>query len=749
MRYRLISATLLFAGLLGGFLAAQAPQTIDFSRDIQPILRDRCYSCHGPSKQMNGFRLDRRRDAMRGGTIPVIAPGSSQASRLYLRLVGTTFGRRMPVEGDMDPAEVDLIKRWIDEGAQWPDSASGETPIPPLDAAGVKAFDAIRDGNRSAFLDAVRGDPNLSHLRGHGGATPLMAAALYGDAALVAALLDAGADPNVADDAGATPLMWAADDLAKTRLLVEHGANVLALSAARRSAILAAAGIRGNHDVVAYLLDHGADPSAKGPALLDPTTPLHEATKQGDAALVRLLVERGADVRAAGAGPLTWSVRAGCNDCLAALGMDFPAKSATSVMMGSSPPRSPAQGLAWLLEKGADANARSAAGYPILLLAAASDAMPADSVRALLDHGADVNARGPNGETALMLASEHGATPIPGILRKAGAHDDSVTTPAESVVPVSAHSAAEAVRRSLPLLQRSDVQFLRTAGCVSCHSNSMTAITVARAREQGFGVDEAVASRQLTTVIDYIEEWRERNLQGQGIPGDHDTMSVVLLGLAAERHPTDAATDAMARFIWRQQRADGRWPLVAYRPPLESGDLEMTATTIHALQLFGPRHLRAETDAAVARGAAWLRSAQPASTDDRVYQLLGMRWTVTDAHVIAAAGRALAREQRADGGWAQLPTLASDAYATGEALVGLLDSGAIAPRDPAIRRGVRFLLQTQLADGSWFVQSRVIPLQPYFDAGFPHARNQFVSIAATNWATTALLAASRRPPASR
>ena len=108
MRYRLISATLLCAGLLGGHFAAQAPPTIDFSRDIQPILRDRCYSCHGPSKQMNGFRLDRRRDAMRGGTIPVIAPGSSQASRLYLRLVGTTFGRRMPVEGDIDPAEVDL-----------------------------------------------------------------------------------------------------------------------------------------------------------------------------------------------------------------------------------------------------------------------------------------------------------------------------------------------------------------------------------------------------------------------------------------------------------------------------------------------------------------------------------------------------------------------------------------------------------------------------------------------------------------
>ena len=87
-----------------------------------------------------------------------------------------------------------------------------------------------------------------------------------------------------------------------------------------------------------------------------------------------------------------------------------------------------------------------------------------------------------------------------------------------------------------------------------------------------------------------------------------------------------------------------------------------------------------------------------------------------------------------------MPTLASDAYGTGEALVGLLDSGAMTSRDPAVRRGVAFLLRTQLADGSWFVQSRVIPLQPYFDAGFPHGRSQFVSIAATNWATTALVA---------
>src|SRR5207249_12335675 len=48
--------------------AGPAVAKVDFGRDVQPILRQQCYGCHGPNQQMNGFRLDRRRDAMRGGT---------------------------------------------------------------------------------------------------------------------------------------------------------------------------------------------------------------------------------------------------------------------------------------------------------------------------------------------------------------------------------------------------------------------------------------------------------------------------------------------------------------------------------------------------------------------------------------------------------------------------------------------------------------------------------------------------------
>jgi hypothetical protein len=51
---------------------------------------------------------------------------------------------------------------------------------------------------------------------------------------------------------------------------------------------------------------------------------------------------------------------------------------------------------------------------------------------------------------------------------------------------------------------------------------------------------------------------------------------------------------------------------------------------------------------------------------------------------------------------------------------------------------VEFLLRTQLEDGSWFVQTRSFPLQAHVETLFPHGRSQFISVAATSWATMAL-----------
>jgi hypothetical protein len=59
----------------------------DFRRDVQPLLKRYCIECHGPTQQMRGFRLDRRRDAMRGGTNGNDQPGNAAAGRFYLKLI--------------------------------------------------------------------------------------------------------------------------------------------------------------------------------------------------------------------------------------------------------------------------------------------------------------------------------------------------------------------------------------------------------------------------------------------------------------------------------------------------------------------------------------------------------------------------------------------------------------------------------------------------------------------------------------
>ncbi len=112
---------------------------IDFLRDIKPVLASRCLICHGPSQQMNGLRLDRREDAMRGGySGPVIRPGDSASSKLYALITkGIQAGDKRLVMPPSDPLasrETDLIRRWIDQGAAWPKEAEvhAKAPVRPL-----------------------------------------------------------------------------------------------------------------------------------------------------------------------------------------------------------------------------------------------------------------------------------------------------------------------------------------------------------------------------------------------------------------------------------------------------------------------------------------------------------------------------------------------------------------------------------------------------------------------------------------
>jgi hypothetical protein len=118
-------------------------------------------------------------------------------------------------------------------------------------------------------------------------------------------------------------------------------------------------------------------------------------------------------------------------------------------------------------------------------------------------------------------------------------------------------------------------------------------------------------------------------------------------------------------------------------------------------------------------------------------------WGGGSREAIRKAAQQLLALQKPEGSWSQAENLAPDAYATGQALVALSESRAIPSASPAFRRGIQYLLNSQLEDGSWYVRTRALAIQPYFDSDFPHGADQFISAAATNWATMALIASLR------
>ena len=716
-----------FSVLFSALLAAQTNK-VDFKRDIRPIFQQNCIGCHGPSQQMGGMRLDRRSSAMaiRGGT--TIGPGNAEGSRLYLRLAGTKVGQRMPPTGPLSTEQINLIKMWIDQGAEWPDDVSGDKPPSPGDPAALRLISALRTGDHATFARLLKENPKASKLKGNGGSTPVMYAAIYGDTDSMERMIENGADVNAANDAGATTLMWAADDAEKTRLLLEHGADPNATSENNETALTIALSYRST-EVVKLLLDHGAKTDSTAYRGRNPFI-----TAAGSEELLRVVTEHGVPVSRL-AGGMDIAIREDCKTCVETLsnGGSKVAFNGRSMAAASLPDSRLVKAL---LEMGADPKYISSNRFTPLMYAVVSEGAALESAKSLIEHGADVNVKTGEGATALDFAMRQGDPAVIELLRKASAVEgDSSAKPPLNPKPAS--SARVAVERALPLLQTNDVNFLRKSGCVSCHNNNLTAITIANARKQRLKVNESIAASQKEKIAAYVEGYRENYLQGDSIAGGADTTGYILVGLAAENWPADPATDAMARYLKNVQRADGSWRSFGGRPPIESSDLQATATAMRAIQIYGLKSRRAEYEGAVERAASWLAQARVRTNEDRVFQILGLKWVSNEPKAHELATELLAK-QRPDGGWSQSASLSSDAYATGQALFALSESGVLKPSDAAYRRGAEFLMNTQCEDGSWYVRSRSIPFQPQFQSGFPYGRDQFISAAATNWAVIAL-----------
>ncbi|HEY1214926.1 MAG TPA: ankyrin repeat domain-containing protein [Bryobacteraceae bacterium] len=629
-------------------------------------------------------------------------------------------------------------------------------------SATEELFQAIRAGNRPAVQAALRkgGDVNG---RDVDGATPLMYAALYSsDAASLQLLLNSGANPNAVNAFGATALLWGTGSLDKVKLLVEHGADVNARSKLGKTALLIAASRDGAGPVVSYLLAHGARADLKDDLSGIPTIPvggggtpaLIQAAKARDGEALAALLKRGADVNVREKNGSTALLNAVASHnyrnakLLITRGADVNASNAagfSALILAAM--QTDEQMASFLIDRGANVNAEDIWGNTALMWVAYGDRPNLPLVKMMVRAGTDINHKNKMGETALTWASRRGDTDVVSFLRTVSVSPGMVSATALASIPPSINQdLSSAIGRSLPMLQKGGPQVFKQRGCVSCHNNMLPAMAAGTARKRGHKIDEVAMEKEQKSLLSLLKPARELLIEnGDNIPDLQITAPYALMALAAQGYGPDTLTDAMVHNLANKQNADGSWTIWAVRPPIENGDIQATALSLRALQLYPLEGRRVELETRMQKASQWLATANAENSSDQNWKLLGLFWAKADSKLVKEAAAAILRKQRADGGWAQLSSLQTDAYATGQSLYALGTTGVVAKDSEPWTRGITYLLRTQQSDGTWRVKSRAFPFQPYFESGFPYGADQWISSAGSSWATIALSMTEGRP----
>jgi hypothetical protein len=295
-----------------------------------------------------------------------------------------------------------------------------------------------------------------------------------------------------------------------------------------------------------------------------------------------------------------------------------------------------------------------------------------------------------------------------------------------------------AVTRALPLIQKGSAGHREQQTCFACHHQAIPALAVTTAHSRGLPVHNEELPKNLRFIAAFLGRNRSEYFKGLGQGGQVDTAGYALWTLESGGWKPDATTAAVAEYLLLRDKDRDHWRVTADRPPSEASPFTATYLAVRGLQAFGTPAQKGRIQDRLRAVRVWLAKTPAVDTEDRVFRLWALQRAGCDAREVRAAAGELQRRQLPDGGWAQREGMASDAYATGTALVALHEAAGLAAGDPVYQRGVQYLLQTQLGDGTWHVCSRSKPFQAYFESGFPHGADQFISLAASSWATTAL-----------
>jgi len=305
--------------------------------------------------------------------------------------------------------------------------------------------------------------------------------------------------------------------------------------------------------------------------------------------------------------------------------------------------------------------------------------------------------------------------------------------------PPTQEEIRAAVAKSLPLLtEGARVSKEERDQCFTCHNQGLPIMALSIAASKGFTVDQETLRDQVAFTAKFLARNRDNYLKGKGQGGETDTAGYALWTLESAGWKADATTAAVAEYMIGRQMELIHWKPQSRRPPMEQSLFTSTHVALRGLKAFGSAEQLERSRPRMEKVREWLLKTPAEDTEDAVGRLRALRLAGAAPHEIGNAVQTLLHSQEADGGWAQLPDQESDAYATGTVLAALHEAGYLPTSDRTYVRGLRYLLTAQLPDGSWHVKTRSKPIQTYYESGYPHGKDQFISITAGGWATIAL-----------
>ncbi len=329
------------------------------------------------------------------------------------------------------------------------------------------------------------------------------------------------------------------------------------------------------------------------------------------------------------------------------------------------------------------------------------------------------------------------------------------------LAPLAALHAAEttnnlesATRRGLARVKQAASDWQTHKKCFSCHHQTLPMLAAVEAARGGFPLDKVWMKSQADTTLKYFEERIEDMDEGDHVPGGAATTGFGFWALSLDQRPSDKTTTSMVAYLLQIQGVsrlrdgnkespplaarDGHWQASCRRAPMQASLIGDTVLVLMGLEKYASPEQRPRVAEARTKAEQWLAKAPLRDQQDRLWRLWGLHHLGGGDGLKQSTLAAIFTAQQDDGGWAENKGRPSDTYSTGQTMFMLRKTGTAADH-PAIIRARDYLLKAQHADGSWLAESHVkVKAQPYFENGDPYGEHQFLSTAATAWATAGL-----------